>query len=91
MFNYRSILKQTVGKYIQNYHILEHVQWQHCENSEQNYLCWSNILTICLMLQKYLYEVYEDVYFNKRNISTYHEMYTFSFNLSFFIFTFIPL
>lgn len=30
-------------------------------------------------------------FLNKRNVSTYHETYTFTFNLSFLILTFIPL
>ena len=66
VLNYRSILKQTVGKYIHNYHILEHIQWQHCENSEQNYLCCSSISTICLTLQKNLNEVYECMFLKQK-------------------------
>lgn len=60
---------------------------------EQNYLCCSNISTVCSMLQKNLYEVYEGFIFlkTKRNLSSHHEIYTFSINLSFLIFTFIPL
>lgn len=42
-----------------NYHVLEHGQWQRCENSEQNYLYCSNISTIHLMFQKDPYKVWE--------------------------------
>lgn len=90
MFNNRSILKQTVGKYIQNYHILEHVQWQLWKLGAELFVLEQYFNRIFDAAKK-LYELYEGIFLNKRNISTYHETYPFSFSPSFLIFTFIPL
>lgn len=91
MLNYTSILKQTIGKYIQNYHILEHVQWQHWELRAK--LCTEAIFqpyaSCCERIFMKCISGFLGGLRRNRNISGYHETYTFSINHSFLVFTFM--
>lgn len=94
MLSYTSILKQTVSKNIQNYHILEHVQWQHCELRAKLFVLQQYFNYTLYAAKAPLWSVWGIFlgYLRRNtNISSYYETYTFSINRSFLIFTFIPL
>lgn len=89
MLSYTSILKQTVGKYIQNYHWTCTVTTLRTQSKTictaavfQPYaLCCKSILMKCM-------RDFWGVLRRNRNISSYYETYTFSINCSFLICTF---